>query len=123
MSGDLDARLRDLLKPVAPSEELTQRLLADAARRRQPTVDAQRQAREKRAVRAPSFWVPVGLAATLLIGVGFGIQDYLQRTHERERGMQARRQVIEALHVTNQKLTLAYETVRAQLSTDNAPGA
>jgi hypothetical protein len=59
----------------------------------------------------------------LLIGVG--LQGRMQLRRERENGLEARRQVVEALRVTSQKLDLAYEIVKSQSSSfaDDNPGA
>jgi hypothetical protein len=56
--------------------------------------------------------------------IAVGISHHLQAQRERALGMQARRQVIEALHVTTQKLDLAYQVVRTQSSalSDEDPG-
>jgi hypothetical protein len=63
------------------------------------------------------------MAASLLVAAG--IQHQLQVRHERERGLEARREVIEALRVTSQKLNLAYEVIKNQSSSpaDDKPGA
>jgi len=57
--------------------------------------------------------------------IGVGLQNRLQVRRERENGLEARRQVVEALRVTSQKLDLAYEIVKSQSSsfTDENPGA
>jgi len=62
------------------------------------------------------------MAASLLIAAG--IQHHLQERRETERGLEARRQVIEALRVTSQKLNLAYEAIKSQSSSlaDDQPG-
>jgi hypothetical protein len=54
------------------------------------------------------------MAASLLIAAG--IQHHLQERRETERGLEARRQVIEALRVTSQKLNLAYEVIKSESS-------
>jgi hypothetical protein len=62
------------------------------------------------------------MAASLLIAVG--IQHHLQERRETQRGLEARRQVIEALRVTSQKLNLAYEVIKSESSSpaDDKPG-
>jgi hypothetical protein len=53
-----------------------------------------------------------------------GIQHHLQERRDTERGLEARRQVIEALRVTSQKLNLAYEVIKSESSSpaDDKPG-
>jgi hypothetical protein len=48
----------------------------------------------------------------------------LQERRETQRGLEARRQVIEALRMTSQKLNLAYEVIKSQSSfpADDKPG-
>jgi hypothetical protein len=48
--------------------------------------------------------------------VAVGAVQYQRMAHERQAGLEARREVIEALRVTNQKLDLAYQVVRTQSS-------
>ena len=107
MSEDLESRLRALLRPVSPGEAFSKQLVARAAGGGLPD-----RAEPRRSSYAPAGWLSVGLAASLLLAVG--IQHHWQERRERERGMEARREVIEALRVTSQKLHLAYETVEDQ---------
>jgi hypothetical protein len=53
-----------------------------------------------------------------------GIQHHLHAQREREVGLEARRQVMEALRVTDEKLELAYRVVKDQSSpvSDDKPG-
>jgi hypothetical protein len=112
MKQDLESRLREALRPVAPSDEFTQNLLARV------TADqgSQSNARGTRWLRpkASAWWLSASMAASLLIAAG--IQHHLQERRETERGLEARRQVIEALRVTSQKLNLAYEVIKSESS-------
>jgi hypothetical protein len=119
MSKDLESRMRDALRPVAPSEDTTQKLMAIIAVQpptpilrplAPPRIAQPRSA--GRQVKRPAWWISLGMAASLLIAVG--VQHRLQESRERERGLEARREVVEALHVTSQKLDLAYEMIRSQ---------
>jgi hypothetical protein len=113
VNTDLESRLRDALGPVTPRDELTRKLLAGVVGEPAPTAPGTRVAAPRsRARRLAMRWWPVGLAAALVVGIG--VQQHLQRVHEREAGQLARRQVIEALRLTSEKLDLAYRTVRAQ---------
>ena len=109
MSKDLEARLRDILRPVQPSEESSARLLERlaAAARPQDTV----RSFHPRRVTA-TLWVSAALAASLLLAVG--IFHRAKELQERVAGLAARQQVLEALRVTNRKLNLAYLTVMSE---------
>jgi hypothetical protein len=107
MSEELESRLRALLRPVPPGEDFSKKLIARATAGGLPV-----RAMPGRRSYAPAGWLSVGMAASLLLAVG--IQHHWQERRERERGMEARREVIEALRVTSQKLHLAYETVEDQ---------
>jgi len=120
MSDDLESRLRAALRPVAPSEEFTQKLIARV------TADQASEARARGAGRrrpkASSWWLSASLAASLLVAAG--VQHHLKERRDTERGLEARRQVIEALRVTSQKLNLAYEVIKSESSSpaDDEPG-
>jgi len=112
MNDDLESRLRAALRPVEPRKEfsaqLLERLTAEAPR---PTaIRAPRASR----FRSSPWWLTAGVAASLLIALG--VQHQRAELDQRERGLEARRQVIEALRVTNQKLELAYRVVRSESS-------
>jgi hypothetical protein len=132
MNDDLDSKLRDALRPVPPRGELTELLIARLAGRSAgesaadadaaaaaaapataaATGAAARVARVSpvRRLQRPVWWLPVGLAASLLLAVG--IQRSAHEREQREKGLEARRQVFEALRVTNQKLDVVYRAVR-----------
>jgi len=113
-SGDeqLESQLRDALRAVAPSEAFSEALLARLASER-----------TRRTGRYSGWWLPASLAAAVLVAVG--AVEHLKAAHEREMGLEARREVIEALRVTNQKLDLAYQAVRTQSTSlsEGDPGA
>jgi hypothetical protein len=122
MSQDLESQLRAALRPIAPSARFEKKLLASV------TNDPRHsQPKAKRLAgtgwHSRTRWLSVAAAACLLIGVG--LQGRLQLRRERESGLEARRQVVEALRVTSQKLDLAYEIVKSQSSSfaDDNPGA
>jgi hypothetical protein len=121
MNEDFDSRLRAALRPVAPSDEFTRSLIA------QVTADQALRAHAHGAARArkpkvSAWWLSATMAASLLIAAG--IQHQLHERRETARGLEARREVIEALRVTSQKLDLAYEVIKSQSSTpaDEKPG-
>jgi hypothetical protein len=116
--SDLESRLRAALRPVAPDETFSRRMLANLVAGQ--STPAQR----RFGLRAPGTagWLSFGLAASLLLAVG--VQQH-QEELARARGMEARREVVEALRMTSQKLNIAYEAVQSQAHslTDDKPGA
>jgi hypothetical protein len=62
------------------------------------------------------------MAASLLVAVG--VQHYLQERRDTESGLEVRREVIEALRMTSQKLDLAYEVIKSEspAPADDKPG-
>jgi hypothetical protein len=118
MSSDLESRLRAALRPVAPEEIFTRKLLARVIAGQAKT---QRRRFTWRRGNAPAWWLSAGVAASLLLAVG--VQHRLEE-QARQRGLEARREVVEALRMTSQKLNLAYEAVQSQASSaDEKPGA
>jgi hypothetical protein len=117
MTDDLESKLRDALRPAAPREDFDQRLMARiAANQGKPAARGAGLA-PSRATR----WFAAALAATLLLAVG--LQLYRVEQQNREKGLEARREVMEALRVTNAKLDLAYRAVRDQSGAINGdPG-
>jgi hypothetical protein len=133
MSEDLDSRLRAALSPVAPSDEFTRNLIAHVtadleSRGNAPGATADQESRanasgaRRRRRQASAWWLSASMAASLLIATA--IQHQLHQRRDNERGLEARREVIEALRVTSRKLDLAYEAIRSQSasSDDEKPG-
>jgi hypothetical protein len=106
MKKDLESRLRDALRPVSPDEQFTQRLIARVA--------AQPAATRSRRKPSQGLWWVSGIAASLIVGVG--VQQHVHAQRELANGLEARRQVLQALALTSQKLDLAYATVKSQSS-------
>jgi hypothetical protein len=97
MSDDVEGKLREALRPVEPSAGFADRVLA--------RVQAEQHRKSRRQWR-----IPASLAATLVLGLGLYLRVHQQR--ETVAGLEARRQVIEALRLTDRKLDLAYQTVK-----------
>jgi hypothetical protein len=97
MSDDLENQLRAALRPVEPSAGFAARVMARVE------AEQRRQARRR-------WRIPASLAASILLGLGLYLRVHQQR--ETAAGLEARRQVIEALHLTDEKLDLAYQTVK-----------
>jgi hypothetical protein len=120
MKDDPETALRQALRPVEPSEGFEERLLARVSAERS-LPPGQRRLKWRRSPAA--WWLSASLAASLFVAVG--VQHHFREQREREIGLEARRQVIEALRVTDEKLDLAYRIVRGQSSSlsDDTPGA
>jgi hypothetical protein len=99
MNDDLESQLRAALRPVAPPSDLRDKVLASLpSDRPQP--------------RRMGLWWSTALAASLLLA--FGVYSHVQSVRETAAGLEARREVLQALRVTHQKLDLAYQSVRNQ---------
>jgi len=99
MSDDLEKQLREALRHVDPPPGFAVR------------VSARTQSEQRhRWLPAGYRWVPATLAASVLLSllVAYG----WQLRHEREQGLAARQQLIEALRLTGEKLDLAYRGVQ-----------
>jgi negative regulator of sigma E activity len=105
MSRDLEKDLREALRPVDPGEDFTARVLARLAA---DPAAATRGSAAAPVVRRRRAWIPLALAASLIAALVLGVQ---WRERRELRGLQARRELIEALRVSSQKLDLAYRLV------------
>ena len=101
MNDDLENQLRAALRPESPSEDFAARVVGAL-----PAVPHRRS--------NAKWWAAAGLAASLLLAAG--LQQRAAQQRELESGQRARRQVIEALQVTNQKLDLALRAVTEESS-------
>jgi hypothetical protein len=102
MSNDLDDDLRAALRPVDPGEKFTQGVLARVA------ADSTRSPRAPRPNATTMRWASAALAILLVMGVFAAHQWQVRRT---QRGLQARKELIQALQLTGEKLDLAYRVV------------
>lgn len=108
MSMDLEKELREALRPAEPDEGFAERISARIAESRL----------RRRRLSAPYLWAPAALAASLVLG--FTALHQWQARHEQQ-GLQARRQLLEALRVTGAKLDLAYRGVSDASRPPKAP--
>jgi len=99
MSEDFDKQLKNALRPVDPPDGFADRVMS--------RVEREPERRRRQGLR----WLPAALAASMLLGVVV-IHDW-QARREVE-GLEARRQLLEALRVTGQKLDLAYQAVNRE---------
>lgn len=111
MNPELENRLRQALRPVDPPEGFAARVLARVAAQNRPR--SERRPAERGRPRRLGF-VPLALAAALAAALVIGIRWHEQRELQ---GLEARRQLIEALRVTSQKLDLAWQIVNSPPAT------
>jgi negative regulator of sigma E activity len=111
MSKDFEQQLREALRPVDPEEGFDQRVMARIAQER------------SRARNKVTRWVSVALAASVVFAAILGAHEW-QLRREQE-GLEARKQLIEALRLTGEKLDVAYQAVNRESSPppDDGSGA
>ena len=109
MSKDIESEMRAALRPVAPSEEFSQKLVAKVTSRRSAALKPRRVASGWHPL---AWWSGAGLAVSVVLAVG--VHHHLEQQRLQQSGLEARREVLQALRVTSQKLNLAYEAVKSQ---------
>ena len=111
MSKDFEEQLRDALRPVDPEEGFEQRVMARVA-----AEPVRSRSKIKRWAAA------VAIAATMAFAAILGANQWQERREQQ--GLEARRQLLEALRVTGEKLDLAYQAVnRESRPPDDGSGA
>jgi len=120
MSKDIESQMRAALRSVAPSEEFSQKLVANLT---SPRPAPRKLRRIAARVQPLAWWFSASLAASVVLAVG--VHQHLQQQRLQQSGLEARREVMEALRVTSQKLNLAYEAVKSESTslTDAESGA
>jgi hypothetical protein len=108
MNDDIERQLQAALRPVDPGDRFAQRVLGRIAREPAP---APRFPWLPRSIPGPSRWWAAGLAAMVVVMIGIGDAWQVHRTAQ---GIEARRQLIEALRVTDEKLDVAYRVINAK---------
>ena len=105
-SNELERRLRAALRHVNPGEGFAAGVLARLAA--EPALPARRR-------RSPAVvsWLAFGLAASVVLALLLAHEWQARRI---EQGREARRQLIEALRVTDEKLKLTYRVVNSRES-------
>jgi len=109
MSKDLESQMRAALRSVAPSADFSQKLVANVTSHSPAAPKPRRGAARLRPL---AWWFSASLAASVLLAVS--VHQHLQQQRLQQSGLEARREVKEALRVTSQKLNLAYEAVKSQ---------
>ncbi|HYB66122.1 MAG TPA: hypothetical protein VEC59_12800 [Steroidobacteraceae bacterium] len=100
----LERRLRAALRAVDPGAGFAPRVMARIVVEPAPSVRPARAG-------AAAGWLTLGLAASVVLAVLLAHEWQVRRL---EQGREARRQLIEALRVTDEKLNLAYRAVNAR---------
>ena len=106
MNDDLEDQLRNALRPVDPGERFTQAVLAGVASNRTSQ-------------RRPAMFRWAAAVGAVALGT-LAIYGWQVR---REQGLEARRQLLEALQVTGEKLDVAYRAVNDPARSTPGPGA
>jgi hypothetical protein len=125
MSNEIEDQLRRALRPIDPNVGFADRVIACIESESEAAAKAPVDLAPKRTAqrRSPFVrWVPLALAASTVLSVAI---VHYTREQDEQRGMEARRQLIEALRVTSDKLDAAYQVVNskpAPVSIDD-PGA
>jgi hypothetical protein len=101
MSKDFEQQLRDALRPVDPEKGFDQRVMARIA-----GEPARRRAKLTRW--AASLAIAASVAFLAILGA------YQWQEHREQQGLEARRQLLEALRVTGEKLDVAYQAVNRE---------
>jgi len=116
MSDELEKALRAALRPVDPGEKFTQSVLARAAADSQASDSAGQH--YPLASRSTLRWSSALLAIVLSVGL-FGAHKWQQ--HRTQQGLEARRQLFQALHLAGANLDIAYRMVNAEERTGSGP--
>ena len=113
MSDRFERELRQALRPVEPSANFAERVLARLPQDAAPSASAVTPIDARAGIRKRMLrWIPVALAASLVAAVL--IRHEMQLREEIEQGRIAREQLMEALRVTSEKLDVAYRAVNNQ---------
>ncbi|HEX9140274.1 MAG TPA: hypothetical protein VF848_10810 [Steroidobacteraceae bacterium] len=108
MSGDLEGDLRRALRPVEPSAEFTDRLLARVAAAGRATTRPRR------------TWLrPAAVAAGIVLAFGLSWGTYQHQLQER--AFRAHAELLKALAITSRSLDQAYQVVHSS-EVDRADG-
>lgn len=100
MNEDLEARLRRALRPVDPGEQFTQRVLTRSANEPRRSI--------ARVRRTTMWWTCAALAASLVLAL---LAAHEWQARHTQQGLEARRQLLEALRMTSDELDVAYRAV------------
>jgi len=112
MTEEIENELRRLLKPVDAPEGFADRVMRALPADVKPAVVVSLPA--PRRSRSRQFGIPAALAASLLAAVFLGQYTAEQRELRAMReGLEASRELMQALRLTSKKLDIAYEAVQS----------
>lgn len=119
MNENFENELRNALRPVDAPEGLADRILRSLPPREASAPTAAPMLVPVHASQAPArtprrFWMHGALAASLLAAVlaGTHMAEVRDERIAREEGLAARRELLQALRLTSEKLDLAYQAVQ-----------
>ena len=112
MSEELEKSLRAALRPIDPGEKFTRSVLARVAAGSpgagSPAADSAT-ATSSPLIPRPTFrWASATLAIAVMAGL-FSAHQW--QAHRTQQGLEARRQLLEALQVTGENLDMAYRMI------------
>lgn len=120
MTDDFERQLHAAMRPVEAPADLADRILRALPDERRVVVAlapaasmaGRRNASQPR-IAPRRYWMPGALAASLVAAVLLG-QDVANKhaAEERQAGLAASRELMEALRITSQKLDVAYHAVK-----------
>ena len=112
--NDIEDELRRMLRTVEPPAGFAERVMRALPERQAPAPVASLSL-VRGTARTPvwqRFSIPAALAASLVVGVLLGQHVASKQAEQQQRaGLAARRELMQALQVTGQKLDIAYEAV------------
>jgi hypothetical protein len=113
MTDSFENELRRALRPLDAPEGFAERLMRKLPERKAPVVVTALPV-TRRAPAYRRFWAPAALAASIVVSVLLGQHVAAERAEREQRaGLAASRELMQALHVTSQKLDLAYQAVNS----------
>jgi hypothetical protein len=111
--NDVEDKLRRLLRPVDAPEGFAERVMRALPADMKPAAAVVALPVRRRS-RMRQFGMPAALAASLLAAVLLGQQVALERERLAEqKGLEASRELMQALRLTSDKLDIAYEAVQS----------
>jgi hypothetical protein len=110
MNDRLDEQLRKALRPLDPREGFAERVIARIEEKSTTVSDLETY--RPRSKRSLTRWLPMALAASAVLGIALAqLSAQRLQAEQEERGLEARRQLMEALRVTSDKLDAVYQAV------------
>jgi hypothetical protein len=116
MSENFENELRRALRPIDAPAGFTERLMRALPEKREPAPVVVNERPSQRLMKR--FGIPMAFAAALVLSVILGqhvaeVQGQRQADLREAAGRAASRELMQALHVTSQKLDLAYQAVKS----------